>query len=122
MTIAGNPGLTPPVVGVSAAAWKAGFWAGLHGVGQWVGEAVIGLIPLAIFEGVHRYSSLPIAATCPKQDPNPYTKVLTNCTALIENSSQEVCILAIVISGLAVLSVVPLGNGGCHAATRVRTH
>ena len=104
MTITGgnHPPATP-----SAAAWKAGFWAGLHGVGQWVGEAVIGLIPLAIFEGVHRYATLPVAATCPKQAQTPYG--LSNCTLLVENSSQEVCILAVVISGLAVLSVVPLG-------------
>jgi hypothetical protein len=108
MTTTGTVTPLPPT-GASAAAWRAGFWAGLHGVGQWVGEAVIGLIPLAIYQGVHRYSSLPITATCPKQTPNQVTQTLASCTAVTENSSQEVCILAVVISGLAVLSVVPLG-------------
>jgi hypothetical protein len=97
-----NP--TPPKKGAGDLVW-----AGLHGIGQWVGEAVIGLIPLVIYEGVHRYSSLPLTATCPQQPFNGITKALFNCTAVVENSSQEVCILAVVISGLAVLSVVSLG-------------
>jgi hypothetical protein len=33
-----------------------------------------------------------------------------DCVQLQENPAQEVCILAVVISGLAVLSVVPLGK------------
>jgi hypothetical protein len=84
--------------------------AALHGIGQWLGEAVIGLIPLIVYELVHRYSSLPLTATCPKQTLNPYYPTLQNCVPLVESSSQEVCILAVVISGLAVLSVVSLGQ------------
>jgi hypothetical protein len=84
--------------------------AAFHGVGQWLGEAVVGLIPLIVYELVHRYSSLPLTATCPQQTLGPMNRTLQNCTPLVENSSQEVCILAVVISGLAVLSVVPLGQ------------
>jgi hypothetical protein len=84
--------------------------AALHGIGQWLGEAVIGLIPLIVYELVHRYSKLPLIAICPDQVLNPVTKELRNCIPLLESPAQEVCILAVVISGLAVLSVVPLGK------------
>jgi len=80
----------------------------LEGIGQWLGEAVIGLIPWFLYVVVHHFSSLPLTAVCPKQTPNPYApQTLINCTALIDSPSQEICILAVVISGLAVLSVVP---------------
>jgi hypothetical protein len=82
--------------------------AGLHGFVQWIGEAFIGLIPYIVFVAVHRYSSLPITATCPKQAPNPITGQVFSCTPLHENASQEICILAVVISGLALLSVAPI--------------
>jgi hypothetical protein len=84
--------------------------AALQGIGQWLGEAVVGLIPLIVYFAVHRFSNLPITALCPKQTPNSYNNTMAGCTALVDNPSQEVCILAVVISGLAVLSVVPLGR------------
>jgi hypothetical protein len=83
--------------------------AALRGLGQWIGEAVIGLIPLIVYELVHRFSNLPLAATCPPQAITP-NQPLVNCTPVIETASQEICILAVVISGLAVLSIVPLSQ------------
>lgn len=82
-----------------------------RGIGQWIGEAAIGLIPLFVYELVHRFSSLPVTATCTKPpaafgNANPPLV----CTPIIESSSQEVCVLAVVISGLAVLSVVSLSQ------------
>lgn len=82
--------------------------AAIHGIGQWLGEAVIGLIPLVVYELVRQYSSLPITAICPPQALGTNQSV-SFCRAVAENSSQEICILAVVISGLAVLSVVPMG-------------
>jgi hypothetical protein len=99
MTTTGTPATATP------SAWTPIF----HGIGQWIGEAVIGLIPLGVYELVHRYSNLPLSATCPQQAPSPSTLSVQNCTLLQESSSQEVCILAVVISGLAVLSVIQLG-------------
>jgi hypothetical protein len=86
--------------------------AAFRGIGQWLGEAVIGLIPWAGYVVIHQYGTLPVTATCPKQNPNPFApNLLQNCTPLLDSPSQEICILAVVISGLAVLSVVPMGRG-----------
>jgi hypothetical protein len=76
--------------------------AALQGIGQWLGEAIIGLIPLIVYVAIHQFSRLPTLAICPAQST-------LNCVLLGDSPSQEVCILAVVISGLAVLSVVPLG-------------
>jgi hypothetical protein len=80
----------------------------VHGLGQWLGEAAIGIIPWVVYEMVHRYADLPLIAACPKQ-PGSSTP-LNDCTRIADSASQEICILAVVISGLAVLSVVPLGE------------
>jgi hypothetical protein len=82
--------------------------AALHGIGQWLGEAVIGVIPLIVYVLVHRYSTLPITATCQGVSRVTNPPILAGCLPIIDSPSQEICILAVVISGLAVLSVVPL--------------
>jgi len=102
---------TPEPPGISR--WLAAFL----GIGQWLGEAAIGLIPLFVYELVHRYSSLPMTATCTKAVVQAYMPPQLNCTPIVESSSQEVCILAVVISGLAVLSVVPLGHKNARKIT-----
>jgi hypothetical protein len=84
--------------------------AALFGLAQWIGEALIGLIPWIVYVIVHRFSTLPLTATCPKESLNPLNQTYFGCTPIIESASQEICILAVVISGLAVLSVVPLGR------------
>jgi hypothetical protein len=84
--------------------------AGFFGFAQWIGEALIGLIPWILYVSVNKYSSLPIIAICSGSAYNAYTKQYAGCTALPESASPEICILAVVISGLAVLSVVPFGR------------
>jgi len=84
--------------------------AAVHGIAQWIGEAIIGLIPWAVWFAIHRFSNLPLIATCPNQAPSQVNQTYVNCTPLVDSPSQEICILAVVISGLAVLSVVPLGK------------
>jgi hypothetical protein len=86
--------------------------AALYGLGQWLGEAVIGLIPLALFEVAHRYSTGPVTAICPEQKAPLAFGYLSGCTRLTETPSQEICILAVVISGLAILSTHVPGPGG----------
>jgi hypothetical protein len=83
--------------------------AALRGTGQWLGEAVIGLIPWGGFFVVHRYATLPITAICTSQTPGP-PPTASGCTPFIDSPSQEICILAVVISGLAVLSLASLGR------------
>jgi hypothetical protein len=84
--------------------------AGFYGFAQWIGEALIGLIPWILYVAVNKYSSLPITAICSPQSYNSFSKTYTSCVGLPESASQEICILAVVISGLAVLSVVPFGR------------
>jgi hypothetical protein len=84
--------------------------AGFFGFAQWIGEALIGLIPLILYVIVNKYSSLPVIAICSGSAYNALTKQYVGCEALPESASPEICILAVVISGLAVLSVVPFGR------------
>jgi hypothetical protein len=76
---------------------------------QWAGEAFIGLIPYIAFVVLHKYSRQHLmTALCPAQTPSPANGIVFNCLPLQEDASQEICILAVVISGLALLSIVPL--------------
>ena len=84
--------------------------AAFHGLLQWVGEAVIGLIPLADFLATHIYSRLPISGLCSPGSLDKAKGIYTSCFPSPETASQEVCILAVVISGLAVLSVAPIAS------------
>jgi glucan phosphoethanolaminetransferase (alkaline phosphatase superfamily) len=78
--------------------------AALRGTVQWVAEAIIGVIPLAVYAYIHQFSNLPITAIC--SDGGSNASKLSDCKPIIDSPSQEICILAVVISGLAVLSVV----------------
>jgi hypothetical protein len=82
------------------------FKACLRGILQWIAEAIIGVIPLIVFVFVHQFSSLPITAVCSREE-SAASGLLSDCKQILETPSQEICILAVVISGLAVLSVVP---------------
>jgi hypothetical protein len=73
-------------------------------------EAIIGLIPLGLYLVVNKYSSLPSIGLCQEAAYNPYTRLYAGCERLPESPAAEICILAIVISGLAILSVVPFGR------------
>ncbi|MBR1089608.1 hypothetical protein JQ621_19270 [Bradyrhizobium manausense] len=84
--------------------------AALFGIVQWTAEATIGLIPLGLYLIVNKYSSLPTLGLCTQATYNVYLKLYNGCSPLGESASAEVCILSIVISGLAILSVVPFGR------------
>jgi hypothetical protein len=83
--------------------------AACHAFTQWIGETCVGLIPLFAFIIMHTYTA-PIVQVfaCPK---SLKIDILTfpQCAPLTDNISQEICILTVVISGLALLSVVNLG-------------
>jgi len=83
--------------------------AAWHATACWIGETCIGLIPLLAFTIMHKYASSPIQIiSCPTKAKLDYT-IIPFCNALPDNISQEVCILTVVISGLAVLSLFSLG-------------
>lgn len=86
---------------------------------QWLGETCVGLIPLLAYEVMHTYATTPSPPmVCPPQQ-GPY---LLNCHPLADNVSQEVCILTVVISGLAVLSLANLGPRRRQAPNTVWTY
>jgi hypothetical protein len=89
-------------------AWGPRKQAALHGLLQWIGEAVIGLIPLIVFEAVHSFSRLPVTGICSLGSLDQAKNLYMACIPAPEGASQEICILAVVISGLAVLSVIPI--------------
>jgi hypothetical protein len=80
--------------------------AACHAFTQWFGETCVGLIPLLAYLIMHSYSTSPITIlSCPVSTP----VVLSPCSLLPDNISQEICILTVVISGLALLSVLNVG-------------
>jgi len=118
MTDAGAPGAQAVAAAEPAAGFRLGWLlrpsprakAVWNGLAQWAGEAAIGLIPLIVYMLTHRFSRLPITAACPSQPiPTPPT-ALGGCMALSESAAQEICILAVVISGLALLSTTSIGQ------------
>ena len=83
---------------------RAAFYAGT----RWIGESCIGLIPLLAYVIMHNYASSTMQVfSCPKGKIDPATAL--SCTPLADNISQEICILTVVISGLALLSLFNFG-------------
>jgi hypothetical protein len=83
--------------------------AACHAFAHWIGETCIGLIPLLAFVIMHSYATPTLQIiSCPAKAHLDYM-VLPSCSALPETISQEVCILTVVISGLAVLSLFKFG-------------
>jgi hypothetical protein len=80
-----------------------------YGIAQWFGESVVGLFPLLMYESVHRFSTLPIMATCPAGTLT-IDGTYNGCTKITETPSPEICVLAVVASGLALLSVTPISR------------
>ncbi len=79
--------------------------AACHAVTRWFGETCIGLIPLLAFVIMHSYATPTIQIiSCPAKAKLDYT-VLPSCIPLPDNISQEICILTVVISGLALISL-----------------
>lgn len=76
--------------------------AAARAAARWLGEAVVGLIPLLAYLAIHQFGHLPVASVCQGLDGAGSP---TGCIQLAETVAPEVCILAVVISGLSVISV-----------------
>jgi hypothetical protein len=84
-------------------------WAACHAFAHWVGETCIGLIPLLAFVIMHNYATSTLQIlSCPAGAKLDFT-IFPSCSPLSETISQEACILTVVISGLAVLSLFNFG-------------
>jgi hypothetical protein len=91
--------------------------AACHAVAHWLGETCIGLIPLLAFVIMHSYSAPTVQILeCPAMVRVDFT-TLHYCSPLPETISQEVCILTVVISGLALLSLFRFGPKARKAPT-----
>lgn len=84
--------------------------AGWYALGQWFGETCVGLIPLLAYSLIHSYSAPTYRLMVCSGFAEQANKFVPNCTALAEGVSQEICILTVVISGLALLSLFNLGR------------
>jgi hypothetical protein len=68
----------------------------------WLGEAVVGLLPWLTYALVSDHiASQNIAAVCDRS--------MSNCTPIAETPYAEICILIVVISGLAFLALLNFG-------------
>jgi hypothetical protein len=80
---------------------------------QWVGEAVVGLLPLFAYMlnhgfGADRY----VSALCNSRiNDNPAMPMSGNCMAIEDSPLAEICVLSMVISGLSLLSSVQFASG-----------
>jgi len=84
-----------------------------NGFVQWIGEAVVGLIPWLAFSLTHGLSrpTDSLALCTPHSGLVPGDLTTGPCRILSDNAYQEVCILAVVISGLALLSIGQFAQG-----------
>lgn len=80
---------------------KANVWkAVLQAFGQWCGEAFVGLLPLLAYWFMHSVATLPATGVCQRTQP-------PQCVVVPDSPLPEICILAVVVSGLALLSLGP---------------
>jgi hypothetical protein len=99
----------PRVIGIPSWVPRA-IWSGLI---QWAGEAAVGLIPWLAYVLTYNLSASPyITALCdPSVLYNQYNYFSKNCRVLPDSPAQEICILAVVISGLSLLSIAQFAPG-----------
>jgi hypothetical protein len=89
--------------------------AACHAFTRWFGEACIGLIPLLAFIIMHHYATPTVQLlSCPSKTRIDYFSI-NSCIPLADNIAQEICILTVVISGLAILSLFNIGAKGRRA-------
>jgi hypothetical protein len=86
--------------------------ATFNGVVQWLCEAVVGLIPLGAYVVAHGSDDARvITALCNHGVlDNVYNAFSTYCAQTPESPLQEVCVLAVVISGLSLISVAQFSS------------
>jgi hypothetical protein len=97
-------------------------WAGIYGAVQWGGETCVGLIPLLAFAMMHKYAGLETAL---RDEILRCTKGIvytSQCNAVLESVFQEMCILTVVIAGLAALSVCSIGPNRRKSENTVLTY
>jgi drug/metabolite transporter (DMT)-like permease len=69
----------------------------------WLGEALIGLIPLVAHEVIKSFADIP-------KKIMPCPGGAGTCVSMPPEVFAEVCILAVVTSGLCILTIVPFGH------------
>src|SRR5262245_305605 len=81
--------------------------ATFNGLVQWVCEAVVGLIPLGAYVLAHGADDgRIITALCNQRVlDNAYNAFSAHCAQVAESPLQEICVLAVVISGLSLISI-----------------
>jgi hypothetical protein len=94
--------------------------AGLQASVNWVGENTLGAIPLLAYILTHRYRNQQPVYLCPSTVQSDST--VSVCSALQGSIVQELCILTVVIAGLAVLSFFHLGPRARRAVPTFFTH
>jgi hypothetical protein len=84
-----------------------------NGLIQWVGEAAVGLIPWLAYMLTHNFSmSIYVTALCsPRVLDSDFASFHANCVQLTDSPIPEICILAVVISGLSLLSIGQFAPG-----------
>ena len=87
---------------------------------MWAGENALGAIPLLAYMLIHNYRAPVKLFLCsPSTQP---TALVSSCNTVGGTIVQELCILTVVISGLAVLSVFHLGPRARRAQPTALTH
>ena len=93
--------------GISITDWLGALGSGLV---QWIGEAVVGLMPWLAYSLTHDFprTKVYLTALCNTDVlENQFTVFSKYCRELPDSVIPEICILAVVISGLSVLSFGP---------------
>lgn len=83
--------------------------AACHAFTRWIGETCIGLVPLLAYVIMHNYATPTIQVIACPNGVRIDDLTIQTCRPLADNISQEICILTVVISGLALLSLFNLG-------------
>jgi hypothetical protein len=96
--------------------------AGLYGLVQWGGETAVGLIPLLAFWLMHTYAGLKDALRYEIIRCLKGIQFVSQCTEVVDSVSQEICILTVVIAGLALLSQFKVGPHQREAKFTVLTY
>jgi hypothetical protein len=78
---------------------------------QWLGEAVVGLIPLAAHLLTHEFGEGPYVSALCVRNVDKLQSFYSQCKITPESPLQEICVLAVVISGLSLLSIGQFASG-----------
>lgn len=104
--------------------WKIVCSAALAATVLWFGEALVGLTPLFGHSLVEAFSMHVVqqAICTPPVDGHSTGTTLTNCRAIPETPFAEICVLAVVTSGLSLLPSFHFGEHGRRAPRTMFTY